>query len=139
MGFMMLANAGRFGITGQIIASLKHRDKSPNNALIAKAVELCAAAGPGLSDLPVLERRLSGRVQAPLRLRAGVRATLLGAAHLEGSLSTFVRSASRLEGHDPRRVEGMVQAAARALVRAGRQVIDRLSRQWGRRRARAPH
>ena len=45
VGFIMLANAGRFGITGQIISSLKHRDKSPNNALIAKAVEVCAAQG----------------------------------------------------------------------------------------------
>lgn len=43
IGFMMLGDAGRFGITGQIISSLKHRDKSPNNALIAKAVEVCAA------------------------------------------------------------------------------------------------
>jgi hypothetical protein len=41
VGFIMLSNAGRFGITGQIISSIKHRDKSPNNALIAKAVELC--------------------------------------------------------------------------------------------------
>jgi hypothetical protein len=43
IGFMMLGDAGRFGLTGQIISSLKHRDKSPNNALIAKAVEVCAA------------------------------------------------------------------------------------------------
>jgi len=42
IGFIMLANAGRFGLTGQIISSIKHRDKSPNNALIAKAVEVCA-------------------------------------------------------------------------------------------------
>lgn len=42
VGFIMLANAGRFGITGQIISSLKHRDKAPNNALIAKAVQVCA-------------------------------------------------------------------------------------------------
>ena len=41
-GFVMLADAGRFGLATQIIASLKHRDKSPNNALMAKAVELCA-------------------------------------------------------------------------------------------------
>jgi len=47
VGFIMLANAGRFGITGQIISSLKHRDKAPNNALIAKAVELCAQQGLG--------------------------------------------------------------------------------------------
>lgn len=45
VGFIMLANAGSFGITGQIISSLKHRDKSPNNALIAKAVQLCADQG----------------------------------------------------------------------------------------------
>jgi len=45
IGFMMLANAGRFALTGQIIASLKYRDKAPNNALIAKAVEICAAQG----------------------------------------------------------------------------------------------
>jgi hypothetical protein len=45
IGFIMLADAGRFGITGQIISSLKHRDKSPNNALIAKAVEVCARQG----------------------------------------------------------------------------------------------
>ena len=45
VGFIMLANAGRFGLTGQIISSLKHRDKSPNNALIAKAVQLCAEQG----------------------------------------------------------------------------------------------
>ncbi|MGR9107680.1 MAG: hypothetical protein ACU843_12185 [Gammaproteobacteria bacterium] len=41
IGFIMFGDAGRFGITGQIISSLKHRDKAPNNALIAKAVELC--------------------------------------------------------------------------------------------------
>ncbi len=45
VGFMMLADAGGFALTGQIISSLKHRDKSPNNALIAKAVEVCAANG----------------------------------------------------------------------------------------------
>lgn len=41
IGFMMLCDAGRFALTGQIISSLKHRDKATNNALIAKAVELC--------------------------------------------------------------------------------------------------
>lgn len=47
VGFIMLANAGRFGITGQIISSLKHRDKAPNNALIAKAVQVCAESKLG--------------------------------------------------------------------------------------------
>ncbi|MBK8185452.1 MAG: hypothetical protein IPK63_22125 [Candidatus Competibacteraceae bacterium] len=41
IGFVMLGNAGKFGLTGQIISSLKHRDKAPNNALIAKTVEVC--------------------------------------------------------------------------------------------------
>jgi hypothetical protein len=42
IGAIMLGNAGAFGLTGQIISSIKHRDKAPNNALIAKAVEVCA-------------------------------------------------------------------------------------------------
>jgi len=42
IGFIMLANAGRFATLTQIISMQRHRDKSPNNALIAKAVELCA-------------------------------------------------------------------------------------------------
>jgi hypothetical protein len=45
VGFMMLANAGRFALVGQLISSLKHRDKSLNNALMAKAVEICASQG----------------------------------------------------------------------------------------------
>lgn len=45
IGFMMLCDAGRYGITGQIISSTKHRDKATNNALIAKAVEISATRG----------------------------------------------------------------------------------------------
>jgi hypothetical protein len=41
IGFIMLGNAGKFGVTGQILSMVKHRDKAPNNALIAKAVEVC--------------------------------------------------------------------------------------------------
>jgi hypothetical protein len=41
IGFVMMGNAGRYGVTGQIISAIKHRDKSTNNALIAKAVEVC--------------------------------------------------------------------------------------------------
>ena len=41
IGFMMLGDAGRYGFVGQIISKLEHRDKSPNNALMAKAVEVC--------------------------------------------------------------------------------------------------
>lgn len=42
IGFVMLADAGRFATLTQIISMVRHRDKSPNNALIAKAVEVCA-------------------------------------------------------------------------------------------------
>jgi hypothetical protein len=42
IGFVMLANAGRFGVLGQFISKFKHRDKATNNALMAKAVEVCA-------------------------------------------------------------------------------------------------
>ena len=33
IGFIMLGDAGRFGLTGQIISSIKHRDKATNIAL----------------------------------------------------------------------------------------------------------
>lgn len=42
IGFVMLAHAGRYALTSQIISKIQHRDKSPNNALIAKAVRICA-------------------------------------------------------------------------------------------------
>jgi hypothetical protein len=43
IGFVMLADGGSFGALTQIISLLRHRDKSPTNALVAKAVEVCAA------------------------------------------------------------------------------------------------
>ncbi|MBV8585989.1 MAG: hypothetical protein JO308_06855, partial [Verrucomicrobia bacterium] len=49
IGFVMLGNAGRFALTGQIISSLKHRDKATTNALVAKCVEVCETL-----DLPFL-------------------------------------------------------------------------------------
>jgi len=45
IGFMMLCDAGRYGLTGQIISSTRHRDKATNNALIAKAVEISVSRG----------------------------------------------------------------------------------------------
>jgi hypothetical protein len=45
IGFIMLANAGKYAITTQIISKVRHRDKAPNNALIAKAVETCEKKG----------------------------------------------------------------------------------------------
>jgi hypothetical protein len=47
IGFIMLANAGRYGVTTQIISAIKHRDKNTNNAMIAKAVEMCERKGLG--------------------------------------------------------------------------------------------
>lgn len=41
IGFLMLANAGTYGDITQILSSIKHRDKSPTNALLARAVQLC--------------------------------------------------------------------------------------------------
>ena len=45
IGFVMLGDAGRFSLLGQILSSLHHRDKAPNNALIAKSVEIAAQQG----------------------------------------------------------------------------------------------
>ena len=41
IGFAMVANAGRYGMIGMFISKMKHRDKAVNNALMAKAVEVC--------------------------------------------------------------------------------------------------
>ena len=42
IGFIMLGNAGRYGVLGQILSMVSHRDKATNNALMAKSVEICA-------------------------------------------------------------------------------------------------
>ena len=45
VGFIMLANAGRYAVLGQIISKIGRRDLAPTNALLAKAVERCAEKG----------------------------------------------------------------------------------------------
>jgi Acetyltransferase (GNAT) domain len=45
VGFIMLADAGRYAFLGQIISKVARRDLAPNNALLAKAVERCAEKG----------------------------------------------------------------------------------------------
>ena len=45
VGFIMLADAGRYAFLGQIISKIARRDLAPNNALLAKAVERCAEKG----------------------------------------------------------------------------------------------
>jgi hypothetical protein len=45
VGFIMLGNAGRCAHLGQIISKLSERHRATNNALVAKAVEICARQG----------------------------------------------------------------------------------------------
>jgi hypothetical protein len=45
VGFIMLANAGKYAFLGQIISKIAYRDLAPTNALLAKAVERCAEKG----------------------------------------------------------------------------------------------
>src|SRR5438552_12877912 len=45
VGFIMLANAGKYAVLGQIISKIARRDLAPTNALLAKAVERCAEKG----------------------------------------------------------------------------------------------
>ena len=45
VGFIMLADAGKYAFLGQIISKIACRDLAPNNALLAKAVERCAEKG----------------------------------------------------------------------------------------------
>jgi hypothetical protein len=42
VGFAMLGHSEAFGDLGQVISKVKHRDKAVNNALVAKAVDICA-------------------------------------------------------------------------------------------------
>jgi len=41
IGFIFLAYADRYALLGQILSKIEHRDKATNNALIARAVEVC--------------------------------------------------------------------------------------------------
>lgn len=45
IGFVMLADAGRYALLTQIISLLRHRDKAVSNALLAAAVEATAGLG----------------------------------------------------------------------------------------------
>jgi hypothetical protein len=45
VGFVMLANAGSYGILGQFISKVRLRDKAINNALIAETVRMCVKRG----------------------------------------------------------------------------------------------
>jgi hypothetical protein len=45
VGFIMLADAGKYAVLGQIISKIARRDLAPTNALLAKAVGRCAEKG----------------------------------------------------------------------------------------------
>lgn len=45
IGIIFIAGGGKFAALGQIISKIAHRDKAPNNVLVAKAVERCAERG----------------------------------------------------------------------------------------------
>jgi hypothetical protein len=45
VGYIFLADAGKYAFLGQIISKIACRDLAPNNALLAKAVERCAERG----------------------------------------------------------------------------------------------
>jgi hypothetical protein len=45
VGFIMLGWAGKCGYMGQILSKVAERERNPNNALMAKAVEVCARRG----------------------------------------------------------------------------------------------
>src|SRR6266481_4762082 len=45
VGFIMLADAGKYACLGQIISKIAYRDLAPTNALLAKVIERCAEQG----------------------------------------------------------------------------------------------
>jgi hypothetical protein len=45
VGFIMLGSAGRCAHLGQILSRVSERERNPNNALMAKAVEVCEKQG----------------------------------------------------------------------------------------------
>ena len=120
VGLIMLGNAGRFGLTGQIISSLHHRDKGTNNALVAKAVEVCEKLG--LESLVYLfwsEDSLS-----EFKRRCGFERTrgaaLLRAADMEGPGGPAGRRPPGVEGDRAAAAEGLAEATQDVLVRAPR-------------------
>ena len=83
VGFIMLADAGRYATLTQIISLVRHRDKSPNNALIAKAVEVCAERQVEATRVRAVAPWTAARVQTPQRLRARGAPAVLRAVDLQ--------------------------------------------------------
>ncbi|MEY6434008.1 hypothetical protein ABC977_16510 [Thioalkalicoccus limnaeus] len=112
VGFMMLGNAGRFGLTGQIISSLAHRDKAPNHAMVAKAVEICAAHN--LSHL--VYYYWTDDSLSEFKRRCGFEETRLPRYYVP--LTWRGELALRLGAH--RRFRAMVPASIRAMLKRAR-------------------
>jgi hypothetical protein len=74
VGFIQLAHGDRIAIISQILSLQKHLDKAVNNALIAKAVEVCEAKQNGwimygrMGNHPSLDKfkRSNGFTRFPL-------------------------------------------------------------------------
>ena len=45
IGFMMIGDAGHYGVIGQIISKIGQRNRAPNNAMLAEAVRYCISRG----------------------------------------------------------------------------------------------
>jgi hypothetical protein len=114
VGFVMLGNAGRYGVLGQFISKIAYRDKCPNNALIAKTVEICEKRG--FSYL-VYGRWDSGSL-AGFKDHSGFRPTLVPRYYVP--LSPWGRVILRLGVHRgwkdllPQRVRAQLKIARRA-------------------------
>ncbi len=91
VGFVFLAKAGQYAVLGQIISMLAHRDKFPNNALIAKAVSVCIE-----ENIPYLVYSLWGRGSlAEFKRRNGFKEIKLPRYYIPlnplGKLALFLR------------------------------------------------
>ncbi|MCL4763436.1 MAG: hypothetical protein KJ018_16965 [Burkholderiales bacterium] len=115
VGFMMLANAGRFALVGQLLSSLHHRDRLPNQALMSKAVEVCADWGlPYLIYLFWTDDTL-----AEFKRRCGFERVLVPRYWIP--LSSRGRLALRL---------GLHRGVSAALPPAARSALKRLRSRW---------
>ena len=99
IGFVFMGDAGRYASLGQIISAVRHRDKSPTNALVAKAIEICAERGIPHLVVRAVAARTAPRLQEAQRVRGGQAATLLRAAH--GAWSPVSQARAAPERHRP--------------------------------------
>lgn len=104
VGFIMLVHGGIWSRTAQILSLIEHRDKYPNNALIAKAVEICAVkkipyciygdwTSGSLAEFKArngFEKILLPRYYVPLNLKGKILITLRLHKGLKGILPEYL-------------------------------------------------